>query len=48
MKVWKTNEAKDHFDEIHSIIIDDSIEIDIPKRSDRSNSTEEILYELSV
>jgi antitoxin Phd_YefM of type II toxin-antitoxin system len=35
-------------DEIHSIIIDDSIEIEIPKRSDRSNSTEEVLDELSV
>jgi hypothetical protein len=35
-------------DEIHSIVVDDSFEISIPKRSDRLNSTERALNELSV
>ena len=35
-------------DEIHSIVLEDSFEIDIQKRSNRFNSTEGVLDELSV
>jgi len=35
-------------DEIHSIVVEDSFEMNIPKRSDRLNSAERMLDELSV